>query len=204
MSGSGTVGILLAGGLARRMGGGDKSLKELGGRPLLDHVVERARPQVDRLLLNVNGDPARFESFGLPVVADVVDGFAGPLAGILTGLEWMNEHAPKARWLASFATDAPFFPRDLVERLRRSAEDAEADIACACSGGRTHPVFALWSASLAGDLRTALVDDDVRKIDRWTAHYNVEEVAFDADEQGRDPFFNINRPEDLAEAETVI
>ncbi|MEQ8664816.1 MAG: molybdenum cofactor guanylyltransferase MobA [Rhodospirillales bacterium] len=204
MSRADTVGLLLAGGLARRMGGGDKPLKELGGRPLLEHVVERARPQVGQLLLNVNGDASRFALFGLPVVADVVGGFAGPLAGILTGLEWLAENAPDARWLASFATDAPFFPRDMVDRLADAAESGNARIACACSCGRTHPVFAIWAADLAADLRSALVGEDVRKIDRWTARYSVAEVVFEADDNGRDPFFNINRPEDLAAAESVL
>lgn len=204
MSDETIVGLLLAGGLARRMGGGDKPLRELGGRLLLDHVVERARPQVSELLLNINGDPARFSSFGLPVVADVIEGHAGPLAGILTGFEWMAANAPKSRWMVSFATDAPFFPTDMVARLRDAADAAGADVACACSNGRTHPVFALWSADLTGDLRTALIDEDIRKIDRWTARHAVVEVPFETDGQGRDPFFNINRPEDLAEAETAL
>jgi len=204
MSNTDVVGLLLAGGLARRMGGGDKPLRELNGRPLLEHVVERARPQVGTLILNANGDPERFVHFGLPVVADVVDGFAGPLAGILTGLEWMAANQSDAAWMVSFATDAPFFPTDMVSRLRESAEATNADVACACSKDRTHPVFALWRPSLRGDLRTALVEEDMRKIDRWTARYKVEEVSFDLDTTGRDPFFNINRPEDLAEAETTL
>lgn len=204
MTNEDVVGLLLAGGLARRMGGGDKPLKELDGRPLLEHVVDRARPQVGDLVLNANGDPARFAHFGLPVVADVVEGFAGPLAGILTGLEWIAEHRPEAAWMMSFATDAPFFPTDMVARLRERAEANDADVACACSGDRTHPVFALWRPRLREDLRVALVEEEMRKIDRWTARYKVEEVAFDADSSGRDPFFNINRPEDLAEAETTL
>lgn len=197
----GVVGLLLAGGLARRMGGGDKPLRELNGRPLLDHVVERARPQVQTLILNANGNAERFSAFGLPVVADVVEGFAGPLAGVLTGLEWMADHAPDAVWMASFATDAPFFPANMVAEMRERAEASGADIACACSNDRTHPVFAVWRPELRGDLRTALVEEEMRKIDRWTARYKVETVVFEADDNGRDPFFNINRPEDLAEAE---
>ncbi len=198
------TGLLLAGGLARRMGGGDKPLKILGDRPLLDHVIERARPQVDRLVLNVNGDPERFAGYGLPVAVDVIDGHAGPLAGILTGLEWMASEWPDCFWLASFATDAPFFPTDMVQELTIAADAANADIACARSGGRTHPVFALWSAALADDLRHALVDEDMRKIDRWTARHRIVHVDFKPDNRGRDPFFNINRPEDLAEAEGVL
>ena len=111
------VGLLLAGGLSRRMGGGDKTLRPLGGRTILDHVIERVRPQVEPLVLNANGDPARFAGTGLPVAPDVVPDFAGPLAGVLTGLDWAAEHAPGARWVATFATDAPFLPTDLVERL---------------------------------------------------------------------------------------
>lgn len=137
------AGVLLAGGLARRMGGGDKPLKMLGGRPILDHVIRRAQPQVSDLLLNVNGDAARFASYGLPMAGDVIDGHAGPLAGILTGMEWAAQHHPQAAWLASFATDAPFFPEDLVTRLRAAITAEDADMACAMSAGRTHPVFAL-------------------------------------------------------------
>ncbi len=201
-AGGGVVGLLLAGGLARRMGGGDKSLVPLAGRPLLAWVVERARPQAATLVLNANGDPGRFAGFGLPVVADGVPGFAGPLAGVLAGLEWATANAPDARWIASIATDTPFFPPDLVARLREAAERDGADIACAASLGRTHPVFALWPVSLAGDLRRALVDEGTRKIDAWTARYRVAEVPFPA--EPLDPFFNLNTPDDVAEAERLL
>ena len=199
------VGVLLAGGLSRRMGGGDKGLKVLGGRPVLDHVVARARPQVDRLILNAAGDPARFAAYGLPVVPDVVEGFAGPLAGVLTGLEWAAANVPGARHVVTFACDAPFLPTDLVDRLLAGARAAGAPLACARSRGRTHPVFGLWSLDLAADLRHALVDEDLRKIVRWTARHGIVHVDFDDLDRatGRDPFFNINRPEDLAEAEAL-
>ena len=121
------AGVLLAGGLARRMGGGDKPLRQLGGRPLLAHAIERVRPQVSALVLNVNGDPARFSDFDLPVAADPIEGFAGPLAGVLAGMDWVAEHAPDCRWLASFATDAPFLPTDLVARLMAAVEAEGAD-----------------------------------------------------------------------------
>ena len=196
------VGVLLAGGLARRMGGGDKPLRTLGGKPILDHVVARARPQVRDLLLNVNGDPQRFASYGLPTAVDVIDGHAGPLAGILTGMEWARKTHPGAKWLASFATDAPFFPDTLVRRLRRTVEDEGAEIACAQSGGRTHPVFALWPVALADDLRAAMTGEDMRKIDAWTARYHIIHVDFPT--TPFDPFFNINKPENLAEAETLF
>jgi molybdenum cofactor guanylyltransferase len=183
------------------MGGGDKTLKLLTGKTILHHVVERARPQITALILNANGDAGRFADFDAPVVPDVVDGFAGPLAGILTGMEWAAKNAPHCPWLASFAADAPFLPVDLVGRLRQAAEEASATLACARSDGRTHPVFGLWSVGLRGDLRRALVDEDMRKIDLWTARHALVHVDFAAIPV--DPFFNINRPEDLDAAEAV-
>ncbi len=205
MSGAGAdavVGVLLAGGRAKRMGGGDKGLETLGGRPIIDHIVERTRPQVSALLINANGDPDRFQYLGLPVRADVIEGFQGPLAGVLTGLEWTLEQAPGAGWVASFATDAPFVPRDLVGRLLSAAEKEGAEMACARSGGRAHPVFGLWPVSLAGDLRRAMSEEEMRKIDRWTARYKLIEVDFSA--QPFDPFFNINDPDNLDEAERLL
>lgn len=196
------VGVLLAGGRARRMGGGDKCLRLLGGRTILDHVIERAAPQVEALLLNANGDPARFARFGLPVAPDVVEGFAGPLAGVLTGLEWARARHPEAAWVLSIATDTPFLPRDLADRLLAAVREERADLACAASGGRTHPVFGLWPVALAGELRRALVEEDMRKIDAWTARYRVAVAEFPIAEV--DPFFNTNRPEDLAEAERLL
>lgn len=196
------VGVLLAGGRSRRMGGGDKCLAVLGGETLLSRAIARARPQVGPLLLNANGDPARFSGYGLPVAADVVEGFHGPLAGVLTGMDWAAEHAPAARWIATFATDAPFFPLDLVERFLAAVEGAAADLACARSAGRTHPVFGLWPAALAGDLRSALIEEGLRKIDAWTARHRLAEVSFPAGPS--DPFFNLNRPEDLAAAARLV
>jgi molybdopterin-guanine dinucleotide biosynthesis protein A len=191
------AGVVLAGGLARRMGGGDKGLRPIGGTAMLERVIARARPQVGHLALNANGDPTRFAAYGVPVVADVVGGFAGPLAGVLTGMEW----AAPAAWLATFPTDTPFLPLDLVARLRAAAEGEGADLACAASGGRTHPVVGLWRVALAGDLRRAMVDEGVRKIDLWTARHRLAVVAF-ADTPF-DPFFNANAPGDLAEAERL-
>ncbi len=202
MTASGVVGVLLAGGLARRMGGGGKPLRTLGGKPILDRVVARARPQVADLLLNVNGDPARFEGYGLPMAGDVIDGHAGPLAGILTGMEWARAEHPGIEWIVSFATDAPFLPGDLVAKLRAAAENEDAEIACAMSGGRTHPVFALWPVSLAADLRAAMTGEDMRKIDAWTERYRIVHVDFPTDPV--DPFFNINKPDNLAEAERLL
>jgi molybdopterin-guanine dinucleotide biosynthesis protein A len=194
------VGVLLAGGQARRMGGGDKSLRQLGDRTILERVIERARPQVAALVLNANGDPTRFASFGLPVVADVVEGFAGPLAGVLTGMEWARANRPHCLWIATIATDTPFFPKDLVARLDEAVKSAE--LACASSNGRAHPVFGLWPVRLADDLRCAMTVEEIRKVDAWTARYRLVEVDFPA--EPFDPFFNTNRPEDLAEAERLL
>lgn len=196
------VGVLLAGGLARRMGGGDKCLRLLGGKPILTHIVERVRPQVSALVLNANGDPARFAAFDLPVVSDTIEGFAGPLAGVLTGMEWARGHAPSARWLASIATDAPFVPRDLIARLLEAATHQNAPLACAASNGRTHPVMGLWSLDLAAELRGALVEQGMRKIDAWTARYRLATIEFS--DASVDPFFNVNSPDDLVAAERLI
>ena len=195
------VGCILAGGLARRMGGGDKGLIELAGRPVLDHVVDRLAAQVSRIVLNANGDPGRFAKYGLPVIADTVDGFAGPLAGVLTGLSWAADHAPQARWVVTVATDTPIFPVDLVGQMSGAVEHHAADMACAASGGRHHPVFGLWPVSLKDDLQSALVNDDIRKVDVWTARHKLVAVEFSA--AGFDPFFNVNRPDDVSEAERI-
>ena len=199
---AGVAGVVLAGGLSRRMGGGDKALLTLGGRTILDHVLGRTRPQVSTLALNANGDARRFARFGLPVIADVVEGHAGPLAGVLTGLEWAQRRHPECAWVATFASDAPFLPQDLVARLVAAVERDGADMACASSGGRRHPVFGLWPVSLAGPLRHALIDEGLRKVDIWTARYRLAIADFEA--APYDPFFNANRPEDLAEAEALL
>lgn len=196
------AGVLLAGGLSRRMGGGDKCLRPLGGMTVLDRIVARVRPQVSHLVLNANGEPARFASVGLPVIADSIDGFAGPLAGVLTGLEWTARHHPECRWLASFPTDAPFLPRNLVEKMLGAVEASGAEMACARSDGRAHPVIGIWPVRLARDLRRAMVEEDLRKVDLWTARFRLEHVDFSIDPI--DPFFNTNRPEDLDEAEMML
>ncbi len=198
----GVAGVLLAGGRARRFGGGDKALATLGGETILARVVASARPQVRALALNANGDPERFAEYGLPVIADVIADYAGPLAGVLTGLEWAAEHAPECAWVASFATDAPFVPANLVTRLVAAVARDGAEMACAASGGRAHPVFGLWPVALAGELRHALTAEGMRKIDAWTARYRLAVAEFGCDPV--DPFFNLNRPEDLARAETLV
>ena len=196
------AGILLAGGLARRMGGGDKPLLSVGGRSLMERVIERAAPQVDCLILNANGDPARFAGFGLPVMADGVGGYAGPLAGILTGLEWLRDNRPDIRWLVSFATDTPLVPTDLVQRLLAAVEAEGAQLACAVAGGETQPVFGLWPVSLAGDLRHALVDEHVYKIAAFAGRYRLAVAEWPGGAAG--PFFNVNTVEDLARLSLVL
>jgi len=199
------AGVLLAGGQSRRMGGGDKCLRPLGGRPILAHVIGRVRAQVGPLVLNANGDPARFADFGFPVAADVVEGFAGPLAGVLTGLEWAAANAPDCDYVASFACDAPFLPTDMVARLAAELTEQGADMACAASQGRSHPVFGLWPVRLAATLRQAMVEEGVRKVDVWTSQYALATVHFSVVETSAgplDPFFNANHPDDLAAAES--
>lgn len=196
------AGVLLAGGQSRRMGGGDKCLRRLAGRPILAHVIERVAPQVQALVLNANGDASRFDAFGLPVVPDSVGGFAGPLAGVLSGMEWVRANRPDIRWLASIPTDAPFLPRDLVMRLYAAIEQQEADLACARSGGRSHPVAGLWPVRLVDDLRFAMAVEGVRKVDVWTGRFRLAEVEFAVGPV--DPFFNANRPDDLEAAERFI
>lgn len=196
------AGVLLAGGLARRMGGGDKCLRMLGGESILDRIVGRVRPQVSALVLNANGDATRFAATGLPVTPDTIDGFAGPLAGVLAGMEWARENAPECRWLVSIPTDAPFLPLDLVARLWTAVQSEGTEMACASSGGRTHPVVGLWPVGLAAELRHAMTDEDIRKVDIWTGRYRLSTVEFSTDPY--DPFFNANRPADLEAAERLL
>ena len=196
-----TLGLLLAGGLARRMGGGDKPLRLIAGRSILAHVVDRLRPQCDGLLINANGDLSRFADFGLPVVADSVPGFAGPLAGILAGLDWLAANRPGHAWMVSVAADTPFIPRDLVQRLHAARASGNVPLACAASGGWDHPVIGLWPVALRDDLRHALTVEDERKIGRWTARHGVAAAEWPVDPV--DPFFNANRPDDLVEAEQL-
>lgn len=195
-------GLLLAGGQSRRMGGGDKCLLTLGGQTLLDHVARRVAPQVGPMVLNTNSDAALFTEYRMPVVPDTVPGFAGPLAGVLTGLEWTARQAPDCSWVASFACDAPFAPVDLVARLLAVVASENADMACAVSNDRDHPVFAVWPVRLAAELRHAITVEDVRKVDAWTGRYRLARAVFPTDPV--DPFFNINRPEDLDAAESLL
>jgi molybdenum cofactor guanylyltransferase len=196
-----TVGVLLAGGLARRMGGGDKPLRMIGDKPLLTHVIERLHPQCVALVLNANGDPDRFAASNLPVVADSVAGFVGPLAGVLAGLDWTACSHPQIEWVVSVATDTPFLPDDLVGRLHAARRAQGTRLACAASGARTHPVIGLWPVALREELRRALVEEGERKIDRFTHRYSL--AIADWPVQPYDPFFNANSPQDLAEAQDI-
>jgi len=196
-----TVAVLLAGGLARRMGGGDKPLQNLAGRPLLDHVAARIRPQVHAMALNANGDPARFAGWTDPVVPDTVGGNPGPLAGVLAGMRWARRVHPKWPDLLSVPTDTPFLPHDLVARLASARARDDAPVAVAASGGQLHHTIALWSTALRDDLRRALVDEDCRAVHRFAERYSVAPVVWP--QTPVDPFFNANTLDDLGEAERL-
>jgi molybdopterin-guanine dinucleotide biosynthesis protein A len=195
-------GIVLMGGLSRRMGGGDKGLRYLGGMSLLARVVAAMRPQCEGLVLNANGDPARLGEFGFPIVADDVQGFLGPLAGILAGLNWIAAHFPDAEYAVSVPADTPFLPDDLAARLMEAREEHNVRAACARSGGRTHPLVALWPVAIRQDLRHALVKEDMHKVDDFLQKY--PRAIADWPIEPFDPFFNVNEPGDLAVAETIL
>ena len=197
----GVPGVVLAGGLARRMRGGDKPLREIGGHSILSRVIARLEPQCECLLLSANGDPTRFASFGLPVIADGVKQYPGPLAGILAGLDWAAAHRPNAQWILSAPGDCLFLPRDLVIRLQQAVSAQGAELAVAASQRRSHPVIGLWKVALRDALREALLMEGLRKVQGWTERYRVATVAWAAEPV--DPFFNVNTVEDLAEAERL-
>ncbi|MGN6115629.1 MAG: molybdenum cofactor guanylyltransferase MobA [Nitrobacter sp.] len=194
-------GVVLAGGLARRMGGGDKPMRKIAGKTILDRAIVRLAPQCSELIINANGDPERFAGFGLPVIADDVADYPGPLAGILAALDWAAANRPDARWVLSAPGDCPFLPRDLVSRLEAARAAQDAELAVAASGPQTHPVVGLWSVGLRHELRQALVVEGVRKIDRWTARYRLVTVTWPT--EPLDPFFNANTVEDIAEADRL-
>lgn len=204
--------VILAGGLATRMGGGDKGLLRIAGTPLLARVIDRLRPQVSAIMLNANGDPSRFDGFGLPVRPDPIDGFPGPLAGVLAGMDWAAEQGADA--VVSVAADTPFFPTDLVARLRAAADGKPRPFAMAVtprrgttlkSGGtggmNRHPTFGLWPTALRSDLRAAL-EGGLRKVVLWTDRHGAAEAVFE--DTPFDPFFNVNTPDDVAEAERLL
>jgi molybdopterin-guanine dinucleotide biosynthesis protein A len=197
-----TLGAILAGGLARRLGGGDKTLRTIGSRTVLDRLVDRVAPQVTRLILNANYDPQRFAALGLPVVADSLQDHPGPLAGVLAALDWTAMAEPGVEWVLTVPGDAPFVPRDLVPRLHAERLGNGATFACAASQGWTHPVIAVWPVSIRNELRTAVAEQGIRKIDTFTQRHPC--VAVDWPVVPVDPFFNVNTPEDLAEADRLV
>jgi molybdopterin-guanine dinucleotide biosynthesis protein A len=196
-----TLGLILAGGLARRMGGGDKARLTIGGVSILDRVLARMRPQCSSIIINANGDPARFGDTRLPVVPDDVPGFAGPLAGILAGLDWAATHAPQTTDIVSVPGDCPFLPSDLVARLAAARQVDRTPLACARSGKWRHPVAGLWPVALREDLRKALMVEGLHKIEIWTARHGVAIADWPAEPV--DPFFNVNTPDDVAAAERI-
>jgi molybdenum cofactor guanylyltransferase len=196
-----TLGVVLAGGRARRMGGDDKARIRIGGTSILERVLARLNGQCNGTIVNANADPARFADLSLPVVADNVPDQAGPLAGILAGLDWTASHAPQIGWILSVPSDCPFLPRDLVARLHQAHAAIDARLACARSAERTHPVVALWPVTLREDLRRALTVEGVRKVDEWTARYAIGVAEWPV--VPVDPFFNVNTPEQAATAERM-
>ncbi len=193
------VALILAGGRSSRFGGGDKCLTDLGGRPLLAHIIARLGGEI---LLNANGDSARFAAFGLTIVPDCLPDQPGPLAGLLSGMEWLRRHRPGIDSILTVPADTPFLPRDLADRLGHARAVAGAEAAIAVSGGRRHGVIGLWPVAAAGALRHALVDQSLRRVDHWIARLNLVEIDVAADPV--DPFFNINTREDLAAAERLL
>jgi molybdenum cofactor guanylyltransferase len=195
-----TIGLILAGGLGRRMGTG-KALVNLRDKPLLQWAIERAEPQVDELLINANGDPKPYERFGLDILPDSIEGHLGPLAGIMTGLEWMKENRPESKWLATFAIDTPFFPHDLVARLIEKAETSLALVAVGESDNRRHPIFAVWSAGIEETAHSTLIQNEFRKVEDFVQSLPHRAVAFET--EPFDPFFNINTLSDLSKANAL-
>ena len=193
---------LLAGGLARRMGGGDKCFVSSGGRPILAHLIARLAHQGSALIINANGDPERFLPYGLPVAADGIAGHPGPLAGVLAGMRWVQAQRPDVPDLVTIPADGPFAPLDLVDRLLAARDEAGAELACAASDGRSHPPIGLWPVRLADALERAMVEESMRKVDLFTARYRLAVAEFSS--EPIDPFFNANHPDDVAEAERML
>jgi molybdopterin-guanine dinucleotide biosynthesis protein A len=197
-----TLGVILAGGLARRMGGGDKLLLKLQGRSLLAHVGQRLAPQCESVILNANGDPSRFAETDRPIVPDSISGHPGPLAGILAALEWTALHRPSVAWVVSVPGDTPFLPKDLVLRLHEARSAARLPLACAVSGCHEHYATGLWPVGLRHDLRHALTGRGVRRVEDWARAHGLASASWP--DQPFDPFFNINTPEDLETAGTLL
>ena len=200
------LGVLLAGGLSRRMGGGDKGLMPLGGEPVMAHALSRLKDQTNQTIVNANGDPNRFSRFELPVVPDTIDGFAGPLAGVLAGLRYAEKMKGKPTFIASVAADTPFFPDDLIQRFLEKAA-TPTTVVLATSNGRRHPTFGLWPVSLADDLEDWLSHEENRKVMAWVHRHDWAEADFEMynwQEETIDPFFNINTPDDFTLAQNLL
>ncbi len=201
------AGVVLAGGLSRRMGGTDKCLMQLAGKEMIAHAVERLEQQTSKVVINSNSDATGFEPLGLPIAPDLITGHIGPLAGVLTGMRWARENAPKARWIVTAPADTPFLPDDLVNRLIAAAGHNFKTIALACSGGRVHPVVGIWPVDLADDLEEFLITKENRKVLAFVERHTLARVEFRGtmiDDIEIDPFYNVNSPEDLAVAEAVL
>ena len=196
------VGVILAGGLSRRMGNQDKSFMSLANKPLFEHVLERFSPQCSTVLINTNKQSKQLASYNLPIIKDTLEGYLGPLAGILAAMQWTKQHLPQTKWIASVPVDTPFLPKDLVSTLYQTLQKNNSTLVGVSSNGRTHPVIGLWSTHLADDLRLALNNEGLRKIDLWTARYNMSHQDFS--NEVLDPFFNINSSDDLIQAELLI
>lgn len=197
------LGVVLAGGLSRRMEGPEKSLLKLGDKPLLGHVADRLKKQTPQIILNANGDTSRFLQFGLEVQADTVEGFAGPLAGVLAGMRWAATNS-EATHLITAAADTPFFPKNYVSEMQMHAQEQNAEIALASSNGRRHPTFGLWPVKLADALEDFLVKEGNRKVMLFVERYQYCEVGFKNQKNDIDPFFNVNTPDDMKSAEQYI
>ena len=201
------VGCILAGGLSRRMGGGDKCLINIQNKPILEYVIKRLSPQVDEIVINANGDANRFSPFKLPVISDPIDGFAGPLAGILAGLLWTKKNAPEVKYMLSVAGDTPFFPLNLANDLAMNQSATKSEIKLASSHGKLHPVFGLWPVQLASNLKRWLTSGQEKKVLAWVNCHPNHAVEFGGIQVGDeliDPFFNINTPADKAIATELI
>ncbi len=191
-------GIILAGGLATRMGGGDKGMRKLGDGTILGHVIHRLSSQVSHIALNANGDATRFNDLSLPILPDTITGFAGPLAGVLAGLEWAADQG--ADTIVTVAADTPFFPTDLVARLQDAAKGMTHPLVLATTSDGRQPTFGLWPTALRDDLRAAL-NDGLRKVVLWTDRHHGREALFD---DPGEPFFNVNTPQDLIKAQAML
>ncbi len=196
------LGVVLAGGLSRRMDGPEKSLLNLKGKPLISRVLDRLSPQVANLLVNANGDGSRFGFLDLPVQPDTIDGHVGPLAGVLAGMAWAKQNRPDLSHVLTVAADTPFFPEDYAQQMLAEAHSKQVEIVIAASAGRNHPVFSLWPVSLHDALHTFLADEENRKVMLFVERhrYSLAEFAFET----TDPFFNVNTPQDLHRAETIL